>query len=446
MKKLPGPRGLPFLGNSLEFRKDLLGFLSRCAREYGDISGFRLFHIPCCLLNHPDWIEQALVHHAARTHKSWDFKYLKKLLGNGLLTSEGSTWKWERHLIQPAFQAQRVKDYAAIMLEKTEKTISQWKENYAYNLQSELSRLTLEIVTTSLFGLDFSPHVQLVSETLEIFMAAFEKMFTGWLPLPFSFPTPAHLRLNKKIRDLDQIFQLKIRDCRNQKGNGNDVIDRLTQARDPEGNLLSDIQIRDELMTLIMAGHETTALALSWTLMLIAQHPAVEEDLLREIKSVLGDRSPGISDLPNLPLVQRVLDEGMRLYPPAWGLGREALEDLEIGGYLLPKGTQILLLQFLIQRDPRFFPEPLKFDPTRWIPDKRRSIPQFAYFPFGGGPRTCIGKHFALQEASLILTKIIQCFHLQWIPNQVIELQPSVTLRPRNGIWVKFFRRGTRTC
>lgn len=441
LKKIRGPRRKFLFGHALEMRGDMLGFFAQLAKDYGDVAGFYIFNIYCCLINDPILIERVLVNEAERTTKSWDFKYLKILLGEGLLTSEGELWKRERNMIQPAFHPKKVGDYAPVMVGLTEKLLTEWKEGEVADLHSEMSRLTLEIVGATLFGEDFSQYAVLVVESLNEFMKHFEKMFNRLLPIPMNFPTPGYWRLKKKIKALDKLLYAMIRRRRQDPHASEDLVSHLINAAERSGELIDDKQIRDELVTFVMAGHETTSLALSWTLMLISQHPEVEAKLLEEFNKILGEGSPNRENFTELHYTRQVLEEGMRLYPPAWGLGREAKEDLNLNGYVLPRGTQIFLVQYLTQRDPRFFERPEEFRPERWSPENRRKIPKFAYFPFGGGPRSCIGMHFALQEAQLVLPQILQRFHLDLIPNQKIELQASVTLRPRYGIKMRISKR-----
>ena len=441
----PGPRGHPLIGSLPEFRRDILGFLTQCAREYGDVVAFRVFHIRCCLVNHPDLIEQVLVREQDRTIKNWDARQLKVALGDGLLTNEGDAWRGQRRLIQPAFHNDAIRRYAEIMVRNTGRMLASWRDGEVRDLQADLMAVTLEIVAEALFGVDLAPQSRLIGPALGDVMEWFERVFTGGLPLPLWIPTPANLKMRRAIGRFDALVSSFIRQRRASPVHGSDLLTSLLAATDEAGAGMTDRQLRDEVMTLLLAGHETTALALSWALYLVGQHPEVEAKLMGEIDTVLGDRVPTADDVFRLGYARQVMQEAMRLYPPAWGIGREARAPIELGDFVVHPGTQIFLVQWVTHRDPRFFPEPERFLPERWEPEAERRIPKYAYFPFGGGPRYCVGSNFAMMETVLLLTMMVQRFRFRLQAPRAVQLQAAVTLRPRHGIRATVLRRHSLT-
>lgn len=419
-----------------ELRRDMLGFFTRCAREYGDVCAMRFFHLRSVLVSHPELIEQVLVTQNDRMRKAWDVRHLRMALGDGLLTSEGEPWRRHRTLIQPAFHAEQIRRYAAVMAARAAETAESWREGATLDLHAEMMRLTLAIVAEALFGLEIAPYVERVERALDAIMREFERMMTGYVPGPLRWVTPAHWRARRRVRHLDEALTAIVAHRRAGAGaggaHGGDLLGALLAARDERGQRLTDREVRDELVTLLMAGHETTALALSWSLYLLARHPEADARLTAELRAVLGERLPGPEDQARLVYTRQVIREALRLYPPAWGIGRETREEVELGGYLIPRGTQIFLIPWVTHRDPRFFPEPERFRPERW--SSEAALPRYAYFPFGGGPRHCIGSGFAMTEATLLLAVIARRWRFELVRDHPIELQPAVTLRPRYGI------------
>src|SRR5712691_6566058 len=434
----PGPKGRFLLGSLVELSRDWLGFYARCAREYGDLVYFHILHVPLYLVVHPRDIESILVTNAGNFTKSADYRALARVLGRGLLTSEGDFWKRQRSLIQPAFHRQSVQAYAAVMARATSHMLDSWKDGDERNIHDDLMQVTLEIVAQCLYSAEVSDAAKRVGRAMEVVTGKF--VANASLALLFSFEIPVFFAPREwlAIRELNAIIGNIIRERRSSNQPREDLLEMLLRARDGDGNPMSDAQLRDEVMTLFLAGHETTAIALSWACCLIAQNPHVETKLAEELRAVLGDRLPTPEDLPRLRYTEMVLKEAMRLYPAVWGIGRKAIADCELGRYRIPAGSNIFILQWRTQRDPRFFPEPERFDPERWREDPVRvvKIPRFAYFPFGGGPRVCVGASFAMMEATLLLAMIQQRFHLETVEGHPIELFASVTLRPKYGIRV----------
>jgi cytochrome P450 len=462
----PGPPGWPILGNIPFPGADWLAGFERAARNFGDVVYFQFIHVPMILLVHPDAIESVLLTNPANFFKSRDYRALAKVLGNGLLTSEGEAWRAQRKMLQPAFRRENILSYAPVMMDCAERMLARWSDGESRDLHQEMMTLTLDIVGRALFGTDVLSSAGRVGSALETAMKQFTRI-AGWaFLLPENFPVPGSWRMRRATRQLDEVIYGIIRERRTHAqrsgaGNSSDLLGTLLEVRDDEDRPLSDLQLRDNLMTLFLAGHETTAIALSWTWYLLATNPDVERKLHAELSEVLCGRAPAAADLPRLPYTEMVIKESMRLYPPAWGIGRNSREDFEVGGYLLPAHTNIFMLQWVTQRDPRWYSEPESFLPERWTEDTMRNgelknqetpgqfmanasvqsyaaqnqkRPRFAYFPFGGGPRVCIGAGLAMMEATLLLATIAQSYKFKLVPDHPIELFPSVTLRPRYGI------------
>jgi cytochrome P450 len=437
----PGPRGLKLLRNSFTMGSDWSGFLSRCAREYGDVIYFRFLNVPICLVVHPDGIEKILVKDQANFLKARDYRALRPILGNGLLTSEGEFWQAQRKLIQPAFRHENIVTYAQVMTQAAASMLAGWKPGETRDVHADMMDLTLEIVAKSLFGSDVSEHARGVGEAMAVVMDLFTTQANWAFVLPDRIPIPKSRRLRQSIKHLNDVVYKLIRDRRkapvgDDPTAGSDLLSNLLAVKDEGGGRMTVEQLRDEIMTLFLAGHDTTANTLSWTWYLLAQNPKADAALGAELREVLGNRAPAPADLPRLPYTEMIMKESMRLYPPAWGVGRRAIHDFELDGYRIPAKTNFFLLQWVTQRDARFFPDPERFDPERWRHDPIRNgkIPRFSYFPFGGGPRVCVGAGFAMMEATLLLATIAQKFRLTLASNQSIEPLFSVTLRPKNGI------------
>jgi cytochrome P450 len=436
LKLPPGPKGRPIIGNVFEPRGDAIGYFTKCFREYGDIVFLRFLGVPMCLINRPDCIESVLVTQHNNFEKSKDYRALRRVLGNGLLTSEGEFWRRQRKLVQPAFHQARIAAYAEVMVAYTERMLASWKDGEERDVHEAMMRLTLDIVAKTLFDTDVSREAEDVGAALQVLMSKFFRQAGFALLLPRSIPIPTTRHLRRAIGQLDKVIYEIIRRRRAGGSGTGDLLSVLLQAQDDEGLRMTDRQLHDEIMTLFLAGHETTANALSWTWLQLGQHPEVEEKLAEELQRVLDGRAPSAADLPRLTYTDMVLREAMRLYPPVWVIGRRALAPFRMGEYDLPAETNVLMSQLITHRDARYFPEPERFDPDRWSPSDPRniSLPRFAYFPFGGGPRVCVGAGFAMMEAVLLLATIAQKFRLTLVPGQNVKYLPSVTLRPKSGI------------
>jgi cytochrome P450 len=398
------------------------------------------------LLNHPDHIEYVLV--TGNRNFTKDFKRgFRPILGKGLLMSEGNFWLRQRRLAQASFQHQRLSFHGETIVALAERMLASWRDGESRNLHEDLMQLTLEIAAKSIFGIDGPEEAHDIGRALETALNCIEARSTSLDWLPGWLPTPNNLRLRRVIRRLDSIIYRLIKLRRTSSEVRDDLLSLLLHSRvEDDGNRMSDRQLRDEAMTLFLSGHKTTALALSWTWYLLAQHPGAMVELETELQAVLGGRAPTVADLPRLRYTERVVMESLRLYPPAYALGRKAIHDCEIGGYHVPAGTAVLLVQWLLHRDPRYFDNPNKFQPNRWADELAQRLPKYAYFPFGMGPRLCIGETFAMMIAVLTVATIAQKFRVVLAPGYAVTLWPAVTLRPRHGIKVvlKAKRRSVR--
>jgi cytochrome P450 len=445
----PGPPVHPFTGNLAELRADRLNFLHHVAHTYGDFVPIRLLRRTAILLNRPDYIEEVLVTQKRHFIKARGTRSLRALLGNGLLVSEGDFWRRQRRLVQPAFHRDRVAAYSQMMVEYTGRMLARWQPGQTLDLHHEMMGVTLAIVAKALFDAEVSDAASDVGRSLEATLAHFNWRASNGFIIPLWLPVRANREFAQAKADLDKIVYGLITRRRASGEDPGDLLSMLLAARDDDASGTSagvpggmtDLQVRDEVMTLLLAGHETTANALTWAFLLLSQNPDVDAHLSGELATVLNGRSPALADLPHLPYTENVIKEALRLYPPAWIMGYEAVDDVTIGGYPVCKGTTMFMSQWVTHRDPRWFPEPDAFRPERWAEPGMKKLPTYAYYPFGGGERLCIGKSFALMEASLLLATIVEQYRLALAPGQVIAMEPSVTLRPKHGLKMEVLSR-----
>jgi cytochrome P450 len=438
----PGPKGLPLVGNLLAFRRDPIGFFQSATKEYGDVVRFKLAGLECYLLNKPEYIQDVLVTHHRNFVKGRGLERAKDFLGEGLLTSEGEQHLRQRRLMQPAFHRQRVTAYGTTMAEHAARTRERWSDNTTLDLDQEMMRLTLSIAGKTLFDADVESEASEIGAALTTMMQGWPKLLSPLYPILSKLPLPSNRLLREAQQRLDDTVLRMITERRASGEDRGDLLSMLLMAQDEEdGSGMSDKQVRDEAMTLFIAGHETTANALTWTWYLLAQHPAVEAKLHDELDAVLSDRLPSAEDVSRLSYTRKVFTESIRLYPPAWTIGRRALNDYDIAQYRIPANSMIFMSPYVTQHDPRYFPNPEVFDPERWTPEAQAARPKFSYFPFGGGPRQCIGEAFAWMEGVLLIATIAQRWQLHLVPGHPIAMQPLVTLRPRHGMRMVVERR-----
>lgn len=433
----PGPKGLPVVGMALNLRSDPLAGMRQMTRDYGDIVRFHVMMQERILLNHPDWINQVLVVQHGKFHKSELTRRITvRMLGQGLLISEGEFWRRQRRLAQPAFHRNRVNDYASTMLELAQAHIRDWHDGEERNIAQEMTALTLDIAVRTLFSTTLLAEARQVGQAMTFLMRYSLRRQRLPFRIPENWPTPANRRANRELEFIDSLVYRIISERRTD-GNSdhhNDLLALLMNAMDEDGSQMTPQQLHDETMTLFLAGHETTAQMLAWTWYALSQNPAAEARLHEELQGVLGGRPMEAADFPRLPYLQAVMNEVLRLYPPAYIMAREAVEPCEIGGYELRPGSTIIFSQWVMHRDPRFYDDPEAFRPERWLDGLQDRLPPGAYFPFGDGPRRCIGQGFALLEAAIVIGTLAQKFRFRLVPGHPVMPEPLVTLRPRHGI------------
>lgn len=452
MKQVPGPKEVPLLGNLMEMGSKPHEFFAQCAKKYGRVVRIRLEKDrDTYLLNHPEDIQFVLSNTQKLFVKGYSRdRILSLVLGNGLLTSEGDFWLRQRRMSQPAFHKHRIEGYAETMAQYARSMLEEWEDGGTLDVHEEMMRCTMNIVAKTLFDieLDESKYTGAndVGKALDQVLREYVNQYTSVTRLllerlPFSVPLPGNKRLQESVARLDRLIYEMIERRKDDRQDRGDLLTMLVSAQDDEGKGMTPEQVRDEAMTLFLAGHETTANVLSWTLFLLARHPDIQGRLAAELGGVLRGKTPGIADMPQLPYTRAVINESMRLYPPAWYISREPVEDVTIGGYRLPAGCEVAMSQWVMHRSADYFPDPDAYVPERWSAGFEKSLPDYVYFPFGAGPRVCIGNNFALMEATLVLASTVQAFVVELDPAHEVVPEPSITLRPQNGIRVRVRRR-----
>jgi cytochrome P450 len=418
-------------------RRDPLAFLTGLARDYGDVSHFQIGERHVFLLNHPDYIRDALGRHYDNFSKRHGKGTSKHFLGEGLVISEGDYHRSQRRLIQPAFHRREVAGHAALMVDGAARWRERWVEGRHMDVAREMRLLTLEIMSRLMFGIESEGEAEEIGEAVTLIFTQFR---------PFGMPLarlmgalPHARRVERAKKRLDEIIYRRIAAGR-ASGRRGDLLSALLEL-EGEAGPLTDTQVRDEVLTLFLAGHESVANSLMWTWYLLSQHPDVEAKLHAELDAVLGSGLPTAEDVPRLRYAEMVLAESMRLYPPSWALARFVTDDWEVGDYVLPAGSVVIMSQYTMHRDPRYFPDPSRFDPDRWTPEARAARPHFSYFPFGGGPRRCLGEGMAWVECILLLATLAQRWSLRLVAGHPVVTEPVVTLRPKYGIMMRPERR-----
>jgi cytochrome P450 len=436
-----------------EFRGDRLGFLVRTARQYGGVARFGLRTRSVHLVTEPAAVKRVLQDNADNYgRKTRSLAALRETIGDGLLTTTGPAWWRNRRLAQPAFHKQRLGAFAGTMAEAAEDFASRLGRPGAdapFDLVPELARLTLKILGRCLFARELTDEADAVGGAVQVVLHHTIEKLGRLVPMPGAVPTPKNLRFRKALRALDRVVLSLIDERRRgvvpagDGGGGGDLLTMLVSARDEEtGEGLGDRQLRDEVMTLLLAGHETTAMALAWTFYLLSLHPGARRKIEEEVSAVLGGRRPRLEDLPRLSYTRMVLEEAMRLYPPAWVITRSASGADELGGFTIPAGDMVLLSPYVTHHDPALWEGPEGFDPERFSPGAEAARPRYAYYPFGGGPHLCIGAGFAMMEATIVLAAVAQRVRIDLEPGRPVSIEPLVTLRPSPGIWVTARPRG----
>ena len=432
-KRPPGPKPHFLIGNMPLASPDPLSLFTTWAREFGDMFYYRAAWIHVYFFNHPELIEAVLVRNYQNFLKDHVVRKSRWFFGQGLLTNEGESWLQQRRLSQTAFHRDRVTSYAKIMTDHAQEMLASWRSGEILDVHQEMMQLTLRIVVRTLFSVE-PEEIGRISWAMNVLMRNSVGIRLLLPPMARFLPIPAMIEFRHAVRQLDETVYRIIRQRRQNERDTGDLLSMLMQVRDEDGSRMSDKQLRDEVMTFLIAGHETTALALSWSWHLLGHYPDSERQLHNELDRVLRGRTPEFSDLRNLPYVERIIKEAMRLYPPAWSLARTVVKEFEIGGYRIPAGANVVMSTWVMHRDPRYFPDPETFYPDRWLPERSQKLPRFAYFPFGGGPRQCIGASFAMMEAKLLLATIAQSFELRAVAVHSVVPVPSFTLRPKHGI------------
>jgi cytochrome P450 len=438
----PGPRGLPLLGNLLPFRKDVLGLLVESRARFGDVVRFRLGPLVIHVVAHPDAVRHVLQDRAELYDKATrSASKIRGMTGLGLLTASGETWQRQRRMIQPGFRPAAVAGFVARMVEATEAMLSRWRTGVPFDAASEMMRLTYTIVGRTLFSTDVSGDADAVEHAMEVLLAHTYRRLERIVDIPLAVPTPANRRFRAAKATIDQVVYRILAERRRlerpEAAETPDLLSILLRERDEAGRGMDDEELRNETVTLLLAGHETTANALTWTLYLLARHPEAQERLAAEVDAVLGisgDRAPTAEDLTALPFTERVLREAMRLYPPIWAIERRAVEADTIGGFQIPAGSTVVVSPWVTHRHPDFWEEPERFDPDRFTPERSAGRPLLAWVPFGAGPRYCIGGHFAMTEALVITTLVVRRFRLTLVPGHPVAPLPGITLRARDGV------------
>ncbi|MFN7970739.1 MAG: cytochrome P450 [Acidobacteriota bacterium] len=437
----PGPRGLPVLGSFFEARRDPLGFLAREAERHGPLVSFRLGPYRFLLVASPDGVRHVCVENFRNYVKGPGWDGLRHFLGQGLLTSDGDLWQRQRRLAQPAFHRERLGRLVDQMVGATTERLLAWHDAAGVDVLAEMMRLTLSIVSRTMFGIDVAEQSRAIGPALGVALKYASDAADTPVPIPLWVPTPGNVQFKRAVRTLDDTV-LAIIHGRKDGADRGDLLSLLMAARDEEtGEGMSEKQLRDEVMTIVMAGHETTANALSWAFFLLARHPDVAARVAAEADEVIGDGVPSLENLPRLRYASMVFQETLRLYPPVWLTDRRAIADDRISGFDVPAGSIVALSPWVMHHLPRLWPDPERFDPERFAPERVAERDRYVYLPFGVGPRQCIGNHFAMMEAAIILAMVARRFRLSLAPGQTVDPEPYATLRPRHGLPMKLARR-----
>lgn len=442
---IPGPKGLPITGSLLAFRRDPLQFLRDAAKQHGDVAHFRFGparHV--YLISSPDLIKEVLVTKQAHFRKGKGLQVARAVVGDGILTSEGQKHLRQRRLMQPAFHRERIASYGESMVQQAVSLMEEWTDGAVRDVHEDMMKVTLAIITETMFGKGLKEGADKIARAIDIGLKYVATKATSIIDIPLNVPTSSNRQFQESAEVLDKAIYEIIEERRREGDQGRgDLLAMLLSARDEDdGQGMTDEQVRDEVMTIFVAGHETTANTMSWTWYLLATHPEAEQKLWAELDEVLGGRLPTVEDIPRLSYCSQIINETLRLYPAAWTLNREVVEPVEIGGHAFKPGDTLMMSQYVMHRSDRYFERPDEFIPERFAGDLLKRIPAYAYFPFGGGPRVCIGNNFALMEAALLLATFAQRYRFRLAdPGKPVEAEPLITLRPKGGLMMKLEER-----
>jgi cytochrome P450 len=438
---VPGPKGYPIVGALPKVMKDPLQFLSQAAREHGDVVhlggfGSQKFY----LVTHPDDIERVWKSNHRNYVRGSNFQLLKPLGGDGLFLSEGDEWRRGRKLLQPAFHVTRLMGMVDTINASIESMLARWgrqiEPGRPFDLEREMMGLLIEVSAKTLFGTEVAGDAAIIHDTITTAFSILHRRVLSAVPFPWWVPFPRHVRFLRAVAELDKVVYRLIDQRRSSGIEGSDVLSTLLSVRDEAGEPMPDRQVRDEVVTMLVAGHESTGATLSWALYMLSRHPEVMRRVEAELAEVLGGRTPGFQDLPRLQYLSRVFKETLRLYPPFWMLTRTPVEDDVLSGHRVPAGSILMFSSYVTQRRPDFWPNPEAFDPDRFLPEASEGRPQFAWYPFGGGPRVCIGARMAEMEALMVLAAVLQRYDLHALPGRRVEPAAMLSLRPKGGLWM----------
>lgn len=438
----PMPRGLPVLGNLLDIGLDPFKAFETWTRDHGEIVRLQLGAWPTLLVSGSDLIEQVLVkQHENFTKHRFFWRHVALLTGTGLFTSEGKFWQRQRKLAAPAFAGQRLQSYDSAMTRLTEEMLATWPDDTVIDLHPQMMALGLRIAARTMFSAEVAADVQLIETAMKDILAEISRRYSRLFLIPDAVPLPGHLRYRRGIAAIEGVVRRLIDERRGSTEDRGDLISMLMAARDDDGQPMTDKQLRDEVLTMMLAGYETSALTLCWAFHALSQRPEIQDAIAAEVERVVGDRPIRNDDLVHLKLTENTVIETLRLYPAAWAIGREAKADCRIGDYAVPAGTTVYMSAWVIHRDPAHYEDPLAFKPERWAGDLRKTLPRFAYMPFGGGPRVCIGNRFAMMEAMLLTATICRRYRLEQHGTKPLVPFPTLTLRPASEVWARLKRR-----
>lgn len=438
----PGPKTINPLGQLIPFRKDSLSFLRKITDEYGDIVHFKMGHLRIVILNHPDYIKEVLTIQNSNFVKGRPLEMAKELLGEGLLTSEGEFHKRQSRIMQPAFHHKMMDNYAPAMTEYSSRLMNGWEDGMTVDMMEEMVRMSTGIAAKTMFNVDIEAEAPDINQALEAVMDLFGRITLPFAELLLKLPLPGTIRFFKAKARLDETIYKIIAERQASRLKNGDLLSLLLQAQDDtEDGGMSDLEIRDEALTLFLTAFDTTSLALTWTWYLLSQNPEMEAELHEELDRVLQGRMPTLEDYAQLKFTRMVFEESMRLYPPIYLISRQAVEDFSIGDYIVPKDTIVLLSPYLIHHDPRFHADPEQFNPHAWADRPRSQQSRYEYFPFSVGPRSCIGQHYAWLEGVMVLASIAQFWRLELAPDHPVEIAQLLNLRPKYGMKMQLKRR-----